>query len=124
MSGGKPAHPAPKPPDVQSTESPKGGHLKKDERAHTQVFLARARIEGIEKWRTAVDAALQAAEEERTRFEETNRKRRRTEEEAWGSLEETQRDIEEITAQDARVEVCDQPLTQSSFILMTMSIAY
>ncbi|KAG1735725.1 uncharacterized protein EDB91DRAFT_551527 [Suillus paluster] len=109
MSGGSAIHPASKPPDVHKTETerPKGAYPKKDDRAYTQVYLARARIEGIEKWRVAVDTALQAAEEERTRFEETNRKRRRTEEEAWAALEETQEDIEGVMAPDVRVEHTD-----------------
>ncbi|KAG1735420.1 hypothetical protein EDB19DRAFT_1103028 [Suillus lakei] len=126
MSGGDATHATPEPPDVNSTETerPKSRHLK-DERGHTQVYLARARIEGIEKWRAAVDAALQAAEEERAQFEETNRKRRRIEEDAWGALEETRdREIEYAMAQDVPVEVCDQLLSPSSFLLMTSSIAY
>jgi hypothetical protein len=110
MSGGDATHATPEPPDVNGTETerPKGRHIKKDERGYAQVYLARARIEGIEKWRAAVDAALQAAEEERAEFEETNRKRRRIEEDAWGTLEETQnKEIEEVLAQDVPVEVCD-----------------
>lgn len=110
MSGGDPTHAILEPPDVNSTETErqKGRSLKKDERGYAQVYLARARIEGIEKWRAAVDAALQAAEEERTRFEETNRKRRRIEEDAWGTPEEMQnKEIEEILAQDVPVEHTD-----------------
>jgi len=114
MSGGDATHhdATPEPPDVNSTETeqPKGRQLKKDERGYAQVYLARARIEGIENWRVAVDAALQAAEEERARFEETNRKRRRIEEDAWGTLEETQninKEIEEVLAQDVPVEHTD-----------------
>jgi hypothetical protein len=109
MSGGDATHATPEPPDVNSTETerPKGRHLK-DERGYAQVYLARARIEGIEKWRAAVDAALQAAEEERAEFEETNRKRRRIEEDAWGTPEETQnREIEEVLAQAVPVEHTD-----------------
>lgn len=110
MSGGDATHATLEPPDVNSTETerPKGRHIKKDERGYAQVYLARARIEGIEKWRAAVDAALQAAEEERAEFEETNRKRRRIEEDAWGTLEETQnKEIEEVLAQDVPVEHTD-----------------
>ncbi|KAG2145781.1 hypothetical protein DEU56DRAFT_181608 [Suillus clintonianus] len=109
MSGGDAAHATPEPPDVNSTEieRTKGRHIKKDDRVHTQMYLARARIEGIEKWRAAVDAALQAAEEERAEFEETNRKRRRIEEDAWGALEETQNNEIEIMTQDVQVEHTD-----------------
>lgn len=109
MSGGNATLATPA-PDVNSTETerPKSRHLKKDEQGYAQVYLARARIEGIEKWRAAVDAALQAAEEERARFEETNRKRRRIEEEAWGAFEETQnKGIEEVLAQGGPVEHTD-----------------
>jgi hypothetical protein len=110
MSGGDAAYATLEPPDVHSTETErqKGRNFKKDERGYAQVYLARARIEGIEKWRAAVDAALQAAEEERARFEETNRKRRRIEEDAWGALEETQnKEIQEILAQDVPIEHTD-----------------
>lgn len=106
MSGGDAVHATPEPPDVNSTETeqPKGRHIK-DEWGYAQMHLARSRVEGIEKWRVAVDAALQAAEEERVQFEETNRKRRRIEEDAWRSLEEMQnKEIEEVLAQDVPVE--------------------
>lgn len=109
MSGGDATRATPEPPNVNNTETerPKGRPLK-DERGYAQVYLARARIEGIEKWRAAVDAALQAAEEERAEFEETNRKRRRIEEDAWGTQEEMQnKGIEEVLTQDVQVEHTD-----------------
>jgi len=65
MTRGGVVHPALKPSDVHSTGTKRDEtkHFKEDKRAYTQVYLARARIEGIERWRAAVDAALQPATE-------------------------------------------------------------
>jgi len=100
MSGGGAARPTSKPRDVHSTdaERPNSRHLKNDKRAYTQVYLARARIEGIEKWRAAVDVALQAAEED-CEEQETNMNRLRTEED-MEQEEKTEGTVVEVLEQE------------------------
>jgi hypothetical protein len=118
MSRGGATRPTSKPRDVHSTdaERPNSRHLKNDKRAYTQVYLARARIEGIEKWRTAVDVALQAAEED-CEEQEANMNRQRIEEDMEQEKTEGTGDIEvEVLEQ----EVCDQLLTVSSFLLTSL----
>lgn len=131
MSGGTTAdlNPASKPPDeVHHTDSAEPHQNKqpvKDKRVYhdAQVYLARARIEGIEKWRAAVDAALQGAEEDCHGDAEqrgTNVKmNRRRSEEAMRQKEKTE------AAEDVQVVqgVCAQSLTMSSFVLMTLAVS-
>ncbi|OAX39020.1 hypothetical protein K503DRAFT_799985 [Rhizopogon vinicolor AM-OR11-026] len=104
MSGAAAAH------DVHNTdtEQRQGKHLKEDKGAYVQSHLARARIEGIEKWRAAVDAALQAAEED---SEQPNKNQPRNEEEMWGALEELRQKEKTETAGDTKVDVLEQKPT-------------
>lgn len=118
MSRRSAAHPAPKPLDVCSTDAKRheSRHLKKDKRAYAQVYLAQTRIEGIETWRAAVDAALQAAEGGEQQATDMNR---------WWAEEEMQQKKSEA-AGDGHIEVLeqevwDQLLITSSFLLMTSS---
>jgi len=117
MSGGGATRLKSKPRDVHSTdaERPNSKHLKNDKRAYAQVYLARARIEGIERWRAAVDLALQAADED-CEEQETNINLRRTEEDTEQKTEGT-RDIEVEVLEQA---VCCQLLTVSFFLLTSL----
>jgi hypothetical protein len=127
MSGGTTAdlNPASKSLDVHHTDSAEPHQNKqpvKDKRAYGQVYLARARIEGIEKWRAAVDAALQGAEEDchgdpEQRGTNLNMNRRRSEE-AMQQKEKTEAAEDQVV-----LGVCVQSLAASSFVLMTLTVS-